>query len=187
MSVKKKNIIVAILIIISNVIIDQITKALIVGNMKLHSSIPLIKGKNGSIFELNYIHNKGAAWGIFSKQTALLTIISIIVMTAVGYVFWNIKEARKFRILRISIALLIGGAIGNMIDRIRLHYVIDFLYFRLIDFPVFNYADICVTVALFLIIFSMIFKYKTDDFDVCLGDKKYDEKTDTYVSVREKK
>ena len=74
-----------------------------------------------------------------------------------------------------------------MIDRIRLHYVIDFLYFRLIDFPVFNYADICVTVALFLIIFSMIFKYKVDDFDVCLGDKKYDEKTDTYVSLREKK
>lgn len=187
MNVKKKNIIAAILIIIINVIIDQLTKALIVSNMQLHSSIPLINGKNGSIFELNYIHNKGAAWGMLSKQTTLLTIISIIVMAAVGYIFWNIKDARKFRILRISFALLIGGAIGNMIDRIRLHYVIDFLYFRLIDFPVFNYADICVTVALFLIIFSMIFKYRVDDFDVLLGDKKYDEKTDTYTSVREKK
>lgn len=183
MNKKLKQTIIALVITILMVVMDQYTKYLVVAKMHLHESIPLVKG----VFELNYIHNNGSAWGMLGGKTLLLLIISSIVMIALCYVFYNVAGPAKYALIRFSIAILLGGAIGNMIDRVRLKYVVDFLYFKLIDFPVFNYADICVTVSLFVIIISIIFKYKPDDYDVFLGDKKFNEEDESYISLRKEK
>lgn len=146
---------------------DQITKLLIVNTYAVGEGTPLISG----VFELLHIHNSGSAWGMLSGKTWLLTIISIVLSAALIYVYHNIAAGKYYFWLRLCIAFIFGGAIGNMIDRIRLGYVVDFLYFKLIDFPVFNVADIFVTVPVILLILLVIFRYHGEDFDVILGDK----------------
>ena len=163
---KKKPIIIGLIISILAMIIDQIIKIIVVNNIRLNGEIKLI----GDIFTLHYIRNEGSAWGMLSGHTWLLIVISFFAMAVIGYVFQNICHPR-YTSLRICLALILGGALGNLIDRIRLHYVIDYLYFKLINFPVFNFADICVTVPVFLMILLVIFKYKGNDFDVIMGDK----------------
>ena len=76
--------------------------------------------------------------------------------------------SKKFLPLRICAILIVSGAIGNLIDRIRLQYVIDFFYFKLIDFPVFNVADIFVTVSTILLLVLVLFYYKEEDFEQIL-------------------
>ena len=155
------------LVVIFVVLFDQITKMLVVRNMGLNDSKPLIE----DVFELHYIQNTGSAWGMFSGKTLILTIVSLLLMGGLVYVLWNLSSDRYYRLLRLFISMIMGGAIGNMIDRIRLGYVVDFLYFKLINFPVFNVADIFVTVPIILVIIFVIVRYHGDDFDVMLGDK----------------
>ena len=148
--------IIPVIFIILLVVIDQLTKFIVISRMTLQKDeIPVI----GNAIVLHYIRNSGAAWGSFSNKTIFLIIISII----------------------------LGGAIGNLIDRIRLGYVIDFIYAKFIDFPVFNFADICVTVCMFVILFLCIFKYDSDDLDTILGsDKKKKLNADESEEVSEK-
>ena len=155
------------LVVIFVVLFDQITKILVVRNMGLNDSKPLIE----DVFELHYIQNTGSAWGMFSGKTIILTIVSLILMGGIVYVLWNLSNDAYYRSLRLFISMIMGGAIGNMIDRIRLGYVVDFLYFKLINFPVFNVADIFVTVPIIIVVLLVILKYHGNDFDVMLGDK----------------
>lgn len=164
---KKKNYLIALGLFILIIIIDQLTKLLVVRNMELNDSIPLI----GDVFELHYIRNTGMAWGMMSGKTWLLALISGIMLVALLYVYHNIAEDRYYRPIRILLICIVGGAYGNLLDRIRLGYVVDFLYFKLIDFPVFNVADIFVTLSVILLVILMIFKYKGNDLDVMLGEK----------------
>ena len=165
---ERKNALINILVVVLFVILsDQITKLIIVRNMGLNDSKPLIQ----DVFELHYIQNTGSAWGMFSGKTLILTIVSLLLMGGLVYVLWNLSSDRYYRLLRLFISMIMGGAIGNMIDRIRLGYVVDFLYFKLINFPVFNVADIFVTVPIILVIIFVIVRYHGDDFDVMLGDK----------------
>ena len=120
------------LVVIFVVLFDQITKMLVVRNMGLNDSKPLIE----DVFELHYIQNTGSAWGMFSGKTIILTIVSLVLMGGIVYVLWNLSNDAYYRSLRLFISMIMGGAIGNMIDRIRLGYVVDFLYFKLINFPV---------------------------------------------------
>lgn len=149
------------------VLFDQLTKIIVVNNLALGESKPVIEG----VFEFQYLENTGMAWGMLSNQTWLLAIFSIVLMAGLIYVYHNIIGSRYYLPLRILIGCIIGGAIGNLIDRIRLGYVVDFLYFKLINFPIFNVADIFVTVSVILILILLIFKYKWKDLDVLLGDK----------------
>ena len=164
---KIRQILLPILGVIGIILIDQITKLIIVNNLELNESIPWIK----DVFEIRYIQNTGMAWGMFSNRTWLLALISVILMAGLIYVYRNLMGSRYYAPLRILVISIIGGAAGNLIDRIRLNYVVDFLYFKLIDFPVFNVADIFVTVSVILLVILMIFKYKGRDLDVMLGDK----------------
>ena len=94
-------------------------------------------------------------------------------MIAIIWVYLKrIPAEKKFRFLDIVCVLLFAGAIGNLIDRIRLNYVVDFLYFVLIDFPIFNVADIYVTVAAFGMIFLGLFYYKNEDYELIFPSKK---------------
>jgi signal peptidase II len=139
-------------IIAATIILDQLTKWIVVNSMTLHESIVLIE----KIFSFTYVHNYGAAWGMFSNHRWIFivtTSIAIIVMPIILYRY------RKVHFLfNLSLSLFIGGAVGNMIDRIFVGYVVDFLEFTFIDFPVFNVADICVVFgAVFMFIYALFF------------------------------
>lgn len=141
--------------------LDQVTKYWITHNMELHASIPVIKG----VFEIHYIQNPGAAWGILANKQILFYVITVFAL-AVGIWFYvRCKRSESFRDLRALVILILAGAAGNFIDRLRFRYVIDFIYFKLIDFPVFNIADCYATIGFFLMAVLVLFKYKEEDFE----------------------
>ena len=178
---KRKSIIQGLIICLLVLIIDQVIKYFVVKNMKLGEDIKVL----GDVFTLHYLRNPGSAWGMLSNHTVVLIIISLFAMLVIGYVYNNISHPR-YNPLRICLALILGGALGNLIDRIRMKEVVDYLYFKLINFPVFNFADICVTVPVFVMILLVIFKYSGDDFDVIMGDKILDEEG-KYIEKRSRK
>jgi signal peptidase II len=128
---------------------DQITKLLIRDNFALHESLSIVSG----FFDLRYIQNTGAAWGMFAGGHLWLSLLSV-VMLGVILVFRRSFLSNSL-IDRICLGLIVGGIVGNLIDRVRLQYVVDFLdfYWRTHHFPAFNVADsaICVGVALYII------------------------------------
>lgn len=181
MSERKKNYLFLILGTLVIIFIDQLTKCIVTNSMELEASIPVIP----DVFDIHYIRNTGMAWGLFRDRTWLLALVSVIMIAGLLYVYHHISVGKYYRLIRILLICIIGGAIGNLIDRIRLNYVIDFLYFKPINFPVFNVADIFVTVSVILLLILMIFKYKGKDLDVMLGDKIRQE-DGTYVEKKRK-
>ena len=121
------------------ILIDQITKFLIKTNFQLNQTLLVIN----NIFHLTYIHNFGAGFGILQQQKFILIFVSIIVVGFIFYYLDKIKE--KERLLQLLIGFILGGTVGNLIDRIIYGYVIDFLDFRI--WPVFNFADSFVTIG----------------------------------------
>ncbi|MDP6548386.1 MAG: signal peptidase II [Candidatus Woesearchaeota archaeon] len=121
------------------VIIDQIVKFLIRINFELNQTIPILK----NIFHLTYINNYGAGFGILQQQKWILIFISLIVIGFILYYLDRIKEKEAF--LQVLVGLVLGGTIGNLIDRISFGYVVDFLDFRI--WPIFNFADSFVTIG----------------------------------------
>ena len=170
---KALSVIISLIVVAILVVIDQISKLWIVKNM-----VPYKDEKKviDGVFSLRFIKNSGAAWGSFSGKTILLLVISIILIVAMLYVYKNIIFENKYLELKICILFILGGAIGNMIDRIRLGFVIDFIEAKFINFPIFNFADICVTVCMFVVLALFLFKYKDEDMDVMLARKKSDKK-----------
>lgn len=141
---------------------DQITKYLVDTHIPLYDYIPVIDG----VFELRYIRNSGTAWGMFAGMNmhTFFIIMTMILIVVMGYAYVKLSSDRRFLPLNVTIVILFAGAIGNMIDRIRYHYVIDFFYFKLIDFPIFNVADIYVVVSMIMLAYFIFFKYKEEDF-----------------------
>lgn len=150
------------------VCLDQLTKYLIDRNMDLYASIPVIK----NIFEIHYIRNSGAAWGMFANKQILFFICTLFVMIIGCLLFIRCARIGKYKDIQILLVLILSGAVGNFIDRLRFQYVIDFLYFKWIDFPVFNLADCYVTIGFFLMILVLLFKYKEEDLEILLKLKK---------------
>jgi len=126
------------------VLVDQITKFLIKINFELNQTLPIIK----SIFHLTYIQNTGAGFGILKSQTLILIFISLIVIGVILYYINSIKEKEK--LLQILVGFVLGGTIGNLIDRISYGFVIDFLDFQI--WPIFNFADSFVTIGVIWLI-----------------------------------
>ena len=124
---------------------DQITKFIVRTSFALYESHPLIK----NVFHLTYIQNTGIAWGMFKNGRIIFLILTVLVLLVCAGIYAKIPENRRFTPIRVCLVFLVSGAIGNMIDRISLHYVVDFFDFRLINFPIFNVADIYVTVSIF--------------------------------------
>jgi len=111
--------------------------------------VPLIKG----IFHLTLIHNRGAAFGILKNHTPLFIFISILAVILIYFAIQN-NKSQKYSFYNISLALILSGALGNLIDRLRLGYVIDFLDFRI--WPVFNVADSAITIGAILLGYSIL-------------------------------
>ena len=154
------------------IILDQFTKNLAVTHLKGQESIVLWEG----VFELHYLENRGAAFGILQEKQALFLILTTVVVLLITYFYlFRLPNERRFLWLNISAILFFAGAIGNYIDRLMQGYVVDFFYFRLIDFPIFNMADIYVTVAAVLLLVLGFFYYNESDFERIFSSKKKEE------------
>lgn len=139
--------------------LDQWTKYLAVSYLKGNAGIPLIP----DVLELQYLENTGAAWGILAGKQQFLYLLSIPFSLFIVWVFFKTPKTRRHLWLSIIEVVLLAGAVGNLMDRIRLNYVVDFIYFKLIDFPVFNVADIYVVVSVAVFTVLMVFYYKDED------------------------
>lgn len=147
--------------IILGVMLDQATKYLAIVNLK--GQKPYIIWKD--VFQLEYLENRGAAFGLFQNQRLFFFLSVVLIVIAVLWFYVKVPMNKHFLPLRMCAVLVMSGAIGNFIDRLRLNYVVDFLYFKLINFPVFNVADIYVTVAAFSFFLLLFFYYKEEDLE----------------------
>ena len=136
--------IVTIALIVLSVVLDQVSKYLVVANMELGQSIDIISG----VFRFTYIHNEGAAFGSMADARWIFMILSSVAIIAIlVYIFWKKPQSK---LLLAALILVAGGGIGNMIDRIWLGYVIDFIDFCALPglwMWVFNVADSCITIG----------------------------------------
>jgi signal peptidase II len=126
------------------VLIDQITKFLIKTNFQLNETFPIIN----NIFHLTYTYNFGAGFGILQQQKLILIFISLIVVGVIFYYLDKIKN--KEILLQVLVGFILGGTIGNLIDRIAYGFVIDFIDFRI--WPIFNVADSFVTIGVIALV-----------------------------------
>jgi len=145
-----------ILAIISFVILalDQATKLYVDANFRLHESIPVIRG----VFNLTYVRNKGAAFGIFADSAVRIPFFITVSIVAMLGILWYIRRIRSDQRLAVfSLSLVFAGAVGNLIDRIRLGEVIDFLdvYWQSHHWPAFNVADSAISVGVVLLFIDM--------------------------------
>ncbi|MDW8758545.1 signal peptidase II [Streptococcus suis] len=123
------------------IVLDQLVKAWTVANIALDTVEPFIPG----FMSLAYLRNYGAAWSILQNQQWFFTIVTIAAVT--GLIWYYIKQIQGNIWTLLSLSLMIAGALGNFIDRIRLGYVVDMFHLDFISFPVFNVADICLSVG----------------------------------------
>lgn len=131
------------------IIFDQWTKWLIDKKMEIYESIPIIN----NFFYITSHRNTGAAWGILKGQMIFFYIITVVVV--IGIIYYMQTHAKENKLLAISLSLILGGAIGNFIDRLFRKEVVDFLDFIIInyDFPIFNVADSALSVGVILVLF----------------------------------
>ena len=144
----------AAIIVIFSIIADQVSKYIVVQNIELRGSVPFINGF------MNFYHtrNEGGGWSILDGggwERLVLLSISLIAMGLIVYIL--VKFYKRHTLLNVALAMVLGGATGNMIDRIRLGYVVDFFHTEFIDFPTFNVADCFITVGAVLLCVYVIF------------------------------
>ena len=149
----------ALLIVAGLIVVDQWTKQLAVLHLQNKPPIVLIDG----MLELLYTENRGMAFGLLQNQRTIFILVTIVVVCGLCFFYTRIPHERRFLPIRAAVILIVAGAIGNFIDRIRLSYVIDFIYIKLIDFPVFNIADCFVTMTAFWAFLLLMFFYKEED------------------------
>ena len=151
----------AVIAIAAGVLLDQFTKYLAITRLKGQGPYVLIK----DVFQFEYLENRGAAFGMFQDQRIFFFISVAVICVVVIWFYLKVPMERRFLPLRICAVMIVAGALGNCIDRVRLNYVVDFFYFKLIDFPIFNVADIYVTVATAVLVVFLFFYYKEEDFE----------------------
>lgn len=138
------------------VLLDQISKIWVQNHMALRESIPIIKG----IFHITYIQNPHSSFGLLKFSNMTYTIITLLVLLLM-ILFLRSKTTPKNKMIFISLAMILGGSLGNMIDRFRIGSVIDFLDFRI--WPIFNLADSAINVGLFLLIIHFLLHKETTE------------------------
>lgn len=151
---------------------DQFTKYIAVIKLKNGQAFSIING----VLEFNYLENRGAAFGMLQNQKMFFVFVAIIFLSVIVYVLCKVPNDKKYNSLHILLIMISGGAIGNLIDRLRLDYVVDFIYIVLINFPIFNVADMYVTFATAILIIQVLFVYKDNDFNfLSFNQKKFRE------------
>lgn len=138
------------IIVITVLLLDQLSKILALIHLRPIGSLSII----GNIFRLTYVENRGAAFGILQNQKLFFIIFALLVL---GFIWFYIHNNKPHKIMTYGLSLMVGGIIGNLIDRVRLGFVVD--YIHIANFPVFNIADSAITVGIAL---ASIFILKYD-------------------------
>ena len=152
-------------------LIDQLTKLWAVKILKPIGSVPVIR----NVLEIYSVENRGAAFGIMQNKQWFFLLITLAVLAGLVWISGRIPDEKHFIPLKVCLYFVGAGAVGNMIDRVFRKYVVDFIYFSLINFPVFNVADIYVTVAAFLLVGLILFFYQEEDLDRVFPKKREQE------------
>lgn len=190
----KKTFIFSGILVLLLIALDQFTKFLAVLFLKDKPAIPIIK----DIFELQYLENTSAAFGMdpisllhqifqfeifiqnpdlyLNVRMGFFYILTIFMICAFIWLFVKIPNYKRLKYIDYILIFFAAGAVGNLIDRMTQQYVVDFLYFKLIDFPIFNVADIYVTCAAVVLMVLGIFYYKDEDIEMIFPSKKDKEK-----------
>ena len=138
-----------VLIVLTVLSLDQLSKAIISKGLSLNQSVPIIKG----VFHLTLVHNRGAAFGILKNQAFLFIFASVF---AIILLIFSLKNNRHKKLFSVALSLILAGALGNLIDRVFFGHVIDFLDFRV--WPVFNVADSAITIGAILLGWCICFQ-----------------------------
>jgi len=173
-NIKKKRGIISILLTIVLIAFDQFTKKLAVLRLMNKPAFVIIEG----VLEFDYLENRGVAFGMFQNQRWPILIFGLILMAGIIWVICRLPEGRKYTVLQLILTFIVAGGMGNMIDRFFLGYVVDFISFVLINYPIFNVADcyvVCATIAIFIM---FLFYMKDEDFDF-LSLKKTEKQEET--------
>lgn len=153
-------------------LLDQFTKYLASTYLKGGHSVILVKG----VFQLHYLENRGAAFGMMQGMKPWFVVATLLMLVLMIFIYWKSPMEKRFRWARFILILLTAGALGNLVDRLILNYVVDFFYFELINFPIFNMADIYVSCGTVLLILFSLFYYKDEDIERLLPFKKLKKK-----------
>ncbi|KRO27015.1 lipoprotein signal peptidase [Lactiplantibacillus fabifermentans DSM 21115] len=137
------------------VVVDQIIKSAIVSHIALGATTTVVPG----LLSLTNLHNSGAAWSILQGKLSFFYLISVVALGVMVYLLWRLRDKRLYEF---GIVLMIAGTLGNFIDRIRIGYVVDMFQLDFINFPIFNFADACLTFGVILILIAVL---KDDSFE----------------------
>lgn len=143
------------------VLLDQWTKHLAVSHLMNKSDFVLIP----NVLQLHYLENTGAAFSMLEGKQTFFAVATPILLILLLILLFRMPRQKKYLYLDYIIVLVVAGAIGNHIDRVLNNYVVDFIYFSLINFPVFNIADCYVTVSMILLLILILFYYKDEDLE----------------------
>ncbi|HBA51035.1 MAG TPA: signal peptidase II [Lachnospiraceae bacterium] len=165
---KKRLLIMDAAIMLVLLLLDQFTKYLALTRLKGNPAIVLIDG----ILELQYVENTGMAFSLFQDRKVFILIMGFLVMAVILFFLFRIPEGKRFRIVHVLLAALIAGALGNIIDRIRFDFVVDFISFVLIHYPVFNVADCYIVVSAILLFILFMFVYREEELEFLSFRKK---------------
>ncbi|MDO5336929.1 MAG: signal peptidase II [Eubacteriales bacterium] len=149
-------------------LLDQASKLWAAKRLRGREDISVIQG----VFRLSYLENRGAAFGILQNQLWIFLLFSVLLLGTVVYLFIRMPHTGNYLPLHLAAAVLAAGGIGNTLDRLFRGYVVDFLYFSLIDFPVFNVADIYVVLSILSICLLVFFYYPDENFEFLFLKKK---------------
>ena len=149
----------ALLIGIILVFLDQYTKYLAITYLKPVGSVVLIPG----VLELRYLENRGAAFGMLQNRQWVFIVFAVLCVILCAWIGLKLAISNRHTASRICLAILAAGAAGNLIDRVARGFVIDYIYFSLIHFPVFNLADVCVTLSTIALVILVLFFYRDED------------------------
>ena len=147
---------------------DRLTKYLAVTFLMGTYGITLISGT----LRLTYLENQGAAFGILQGMQPVFWVLTAVFLIVAAWFLRKIPKTKHYIPISITVMVLVSGAVGNFIDRIMNGYVVDFIYFEIIDFPIFNVADIYVTLSVIALVALLLFYYKEGDFSFLTIGKK---------------
>ena len=141
--------------------LDQWTKTLAVQHLKGKEPFVIWDG----VLEFRYHENTGAAWGMLKEQQVLFYILTIIFCIVVLVEIYRLRRDIRYMPFNYTLILVLAGALGNFIDRVLNQFVVDFIYVKLIDFPIFNLADCYITISVVILVLLMFFYYSDEEFD----------------------
>lgn len=141
--------------------LDQWTKHLAVETLKNQAPFVIWEG----VLEFRYHENRGAAWGILQGKQTFFYILTVVFCAIVLYEIYRLYQNLRYAPLLYIFTLLLSGTIGNFIDRVSFQYVVDFIYVKIIDFPIFNLADCYITISVILMMILIFFYYSDKEFD----------------------